>query len=132
MLLASVIPPDPKTQAEQMMFLNAAGGLGFFIFCTIIKPQMTEAKVIAFCIAVCDAMILFARYGKAVPFVFLLVPIAFIWFGDEFGGFKGNVGRGTVNTETPGWMVAGFGWLLLLAVSGYVIYHFWRLPPQHR
>jgi hypothetical protein len=132
MPLGSIVPPTPESQSEQMMFINIFGALGFLILCTLCKPEMNGSKMIALCLAIADALMLLEREGKDVPFVFLLIPVTFIWFADALGGFKGNVGRGgIINTETPGWMVAGFGWLLLLPASAFVVYHYWRLPPQH-
>ena len=48
--------------------------------------------------------------------IFLLLPLACIWFGDEIGGFTGmGGGSGPVITRTtPGCFVALGGWLLLL------------------
>jgi hypothetical protein len=45
--------------------------------------------------------------------IFLILPLACIWFSDAMGGFTG-VGAPSITTTTPGWAVAFGGWLLLL------------------
>ncbi|MHC4876984.1 MAG: hypothetical protein ACYTGL_10830 [Planctomycetota bacterium] len=51
-----------------------------------------------------------------------LIPLALIWFGDELGEFTGMTGRGYVSEQTPGWMVKGFGWIVLFALIGCWLY----------
>lgn len=47
--------------------------------------------------------------------IFLILPLACIWFGDEMGSYTGiGMGRGAITSPTPGWLVAAGGWLLLL------------------
>ena len=47
--------------------------------------------------------------------IFLILPLACIWFGDEMGSYTGiGTGRGAITSTTPGWLVALGGWLLLL------------------
>jgi hypothetical protein len=59
--------------------------------------------------------------GNALP---LIIPLGLIWFCDILGAYVGPVDRGGfVNVETPGWMIAAFGWLLLLAPIAWFIYH---------
>lgn len=54
----------------------------------------------------------------AVPLaVVLLVPLGFIWFPEEVGGFTGYVSRGgTIDAETPPALVSFIGWLLLVGL----------------
>ncbi len=45
-------------------------------------------------------------------------PLALIWFSEPLGSFMGSVGRGgDVTSETPGWMIAGVGWIFLIALA---------------
>ena len=47
--------------------------------------------------------------------IFLILPLACIWFGDEMGSYTGvGMGRGAITSTTPGWLVTAGGWLLLL------------------
>lgn len=47
--------------------------------------------------------------------MFLILPMACIWFGESMGGFVGGTMRGQfISSTTPGCMVAAGGWLLLL------------------
>lgn len=49
-------------------------------------------------------------------FIFLLLPLACIWFSDAMGGYTGFIGLGkpAVTRETPGCIIAAGGWLLLV------------------
>jgi CDP-diglyceride synthetase len=47
--------------------------------------------------------------------LFLIFPLACIWFSDAMGGFTGlRIGGPSITSTTPGWVVAFGGWLLLL------------------
>ncbi|MFC1451825.1 hypothetical protein ACFLSJ_00600 [Verrucomicrobiota bacterium] len=47
--------------------------------------------------------------------LFLILPLACIWFSDAMGGYTGvGLGRGAITSTTPGYLVAFGGWLLLL------------------
>ncbi|MGQ9663575.1 MAG: hypothetical protein ACUVWX_14785 [Kiritimatiellia bacterium] len=46
--------------------------------------------------------------------LFLILPLACIWFSDAMGGYTGvGMGRGAITTTTPGCFVAFTGWFLL-------------------
>lgn len=46
--------------------------------------------------------------------IFLILPLACIWFSDAMGGYTGvGMGRGAITSTTPGCLVAFGGWLLL-------------------
>ncbi len=74
-------------------------------------------------------VVLMVADGYAGPEIFKLVMgliaiLAFIWFGNELGSMTGYHSHGSyVNTETPGWMVCGMGWFLLVGVPivGYLL-----------
>ena len=47
--------------------------------------------------------------------MFLILPLACIWFGDEMGQYTGVAfGRGAITSETSGGFVVFGGWLLLV------------------
>ncbi len=46
--------------------------------------------------------------------IFLVFPLACIWFSDATGGYTGmGMGHGAITSATPGCLVAFGGWLLL-------------------
>ncbi len=47
--------------------------------------------------------------------LFLILPLACIWFSDAMGAYTGvGFGRGAITSTTPGCLVAFGGWLVLL------------------
>jgi len=49
--------------------------------------------------------------------VYLLIPLALIWFPDELGGFTGYIGRGgNIDTPSPSILISFFGWLFLVGI----------------
>ncbi|MBL9081817.1 MAG: hypothetical protein JNK76_08435 [Planctomycetales bacterium] len=47
----------------------------------------------------------------------LLLPLALIWFPEEFGSFTGYIGHGRrIDAETPPVLISLLGWLLLLGI----------------
>ena len=57
--------------------------------------------------------------------MFLILPIACIWYGDSMGDYVGGTMRGQyISSSTPGCMVIAGGWLLLLlpAIIGLISY----------
>ena len=56
--------------------------------------------------------------GKSPSCVLGVVfSLCLIWFGDAIGSFTGYIGRGgDINTESPGWLVAAFGWFFLIGI----------------
>jgi len=115
-----VTPPD-KAPVDPL-FITACGSLLFLYLCSIGKPDVSGHRLIAFCLTLLDAELLFFKLGRSAPFFVLFVPLTLIWFADYFSAFRGNMGRGgIVNVATPDWMVAGFGWILLLLLSGSLL-----------
>lgn len=45
---------------------------------------------------------------------FVLLSLAFIWFGDEIGDYTGWVELRPITARTPGGMIRFVGWILLL------------------
>ena len=52
--------------------------------------------------------------GVLVVCVFLVLPLACIWFSDEIGGYTGMLPGPGINKRTPGSLVKLGGWVLLL------------------
>ena len=53
----------------------------------------------------------------------LLPPLGLIWFADELGEFTGYVGRGGVVDQTsPPFLIAGFGWIVLIGLPIYIVF----------
>jgi hypothetical protein len=49
--------------------------------------------------------------------LYLLIPLALIWFPDELGGFTGYTGRGgNIDTPSPSILISFFGWFFLVGV----------------
>lgn len=46
--------------------------------------------------------------------LFLILPMACIWFSEEMGSFTGVMRGQYINAETPGCLVAFGGWLVLM------------------
>jgi len=46
--------------------------------------------------------------------LYLLLPMACIWFSEEMGEFTGVMGRHYIDAKSPGCLVAFLGWVLLL------------------
>lgn len=44
----------------------------------------------------------------------LVLPLACIWFGDEFENYLGMLPSPAINRKTPAWMIKLGGWVLLL------------------
>jgi CDP-diglyceride synthetase len=55
--------------------------------------------------------------------IFLVLPLACIWFSDAMGGYIGPAAGGPITNPTPGLMICIAGWLLLLLpVLSVIIY----------
>lgn len=80
--------------------------------------EITTSKIAAVLIAICYAVAIVANAGftkQAAGALLLLVPLGLIWFPEELGGYTGYVSRGsTIDAETPPFIVAGMGWLILV------------------
>ncbi len=45
--------------------------------------------------------------------IFLILPLACVWFSDEMGDYIGQSGSGYITERSPGILVLILGWLLL-------------------
>jgi len=52
--------------------------------------------------------------GAGKVAIFVILPLACIWFSDAMGGYVGPSGHGLITSPTPGIFVCIAGWLLLL------------------
>lgn len=53
---------------------------------------------------------------------FLFFPLSAIWFPEFLGGFTGRFGNSYIGEESPAFLVAFMGWVLLLVpVIGWVV-----------
>jgi hypothetical protein len=55
--------------------------------------------------------------------IFVVLPLACIWFSEPMGGYVGPVWRGLITSPTPAIFVCIAGWLLLLLPLGIWIVH---------
>jgi hypothetical protein len=78
------------------------------------------------------AALIWNTRGADTASLFLLTQalvLIFIWFPDFFGSwlgappFGGGNSAKVIDQESPAWLVAGFGWLILLGV--FVVTYFW-------
>jgi hypothetical protein len=46
--------------------------------------------------------------------LFVILPLACIWFCDAMGGYIGPVWRGNITAASPGVVICILGWILLL------------------
>jgi hypothetical protein len=52
--------------------------------------------------------------GALILAMFVILPLACIWFSEAMGGYIGPVWRGSITHSSPGLAVCVAGWLLLL------------------
>jgi hypothetical protein len=87
--------------------------------------EITISKLVALAMALACALGMLVVQGiqaAAAAGASLVVPLALIWFPEEIGSYTGYVGRGaTIDAETPPFIVAGLGWLLLILLFGIPI-----------
>lgn len=54
--------------------------------------------------------------------IIVIWPVALIWFGDYFAHYRGWAGWILIRRESPGLLIRGMGWfLLLLLIPIYLI-----------
>jgi hypothetical protein len=58
-----------------------------------------------------------------VATLFVILPLACIWFSHTMGGYVGPVWRGVITNPSPGLAVCIAGWLLLLLPGVVEIIH---------
>jgi hypothetical protein len=54
--------------------------------------------------------------------LYLLFPLACIWFGDAMGGFTGPAGTIGITASSPGVFVRILGWVILLLPVIFMIF----------
>jgi hypothetical protein len=89
--------------------------------------EITFGKILSVVIAA--AYVLFAipeaGWGAIQVCIAVALPLALIWFPKECGSFKGFVGRGYVNQESPAVLVSLLGWLFLVGFP-VLFWFIWR------
>jgi hypothetical protein len=106
--------------------VDVLAALAFLLFCGIDKPEITSSRLVALFVVIADG---FMMYVRGVPPVgFLLIPLGLIWFSELLGSAHGKMGHGVIESNSPGWMVAGFGWIFLLAVTIAVAHDYLQIP----
>ncbi len=86
---------------------------------------MSGSKLASLVLAAIYFIVALAYGGAELAFevsLFLILPLACIWFSDAMGGYTGPVWRAVINAPSPGVVVGVAGWLLLLlpAIVGIV------------
>ncbi len=87
--------------------------------------SQTAPKLIALCVGA--SLVAVGACAELDPspefgyFLLIILGVVFIWFPEPIGSFRGNVlhlGH-SVDQQTPGCVIAGVGWLLLVVVPLY-------------
>ncbi|MBW1823344.1 MAG: hypothetical protein JRI87_02085 [Deltaproteobacteria bacterium] len=82
-------------------------------------------KIISLVISIIYLVAAYSAGGAAIFFkvlVFLLFPVAFIWFGDAMVNYKRSATGGRpITKELPGCLIRLAGWILLL-LPGIIIF----------
>jgi len=53
----------------------------------------------------------------------LIIPMAFIWFGDDLAAVTGDFGMmGKVNAPSPAWLLKLLSWIVLIIYIGFGLY----------
>ena len=89
--------------------------------------QITFGRILSLLIAIGSVVAVMVASGEVVAslflFFFLCIPLALIWFADEIGAIKDcREGNMYIDQETPGIIIAFFGWLILLGVPAWLLY----------
>jgi hypothetical protein len=77
---------------------------------------MNWNRVISAAVALIFLVVAFTHGGAALALklaIFLIIPLACIWFPDELGGYIGPAWGGPIMTSTPAVIVCIVGWILL-------------------
>lgn len=88
-----------------------------------------KGKVIAIAIACFYLLVSFLSGGDWIKtLMFLVLPLACIFFSDAMGGHTGMTGLGSpsITRTTPGCFVAFVGWILLLLPLLLAIYQYFN------
>ena len=86
-------------------------------------------RVISLVVAVAYLVAAYFGGGGETAFrmgMFLILPLACIWFNEEMGSFTGVMRGQCINAPTPGCLVAFGGWLLLMLPLLFGIIGFFR------
>jgi hypothetical protein len=87
--------------------------------------EITRSRLLSLVVAVINGVIVFhlnpvdpGMGSLAGNYLVAFGPLVLIWFSDILGEITGPKG---IDMKTPGWMIAGVGWILLLGPIAIVI-----------
>ena len=87
---------------------------------------ITLSKIVALCLVIVyTAISVFMAGFAAIPgmMILLIPPLGLIWFAEALSEMTGYVGKGgTINQSSPEFLIAAFGWLVLIGLPIYVYY----------
>jgi hypothetical protein len=87
---------------------------------------VTFSKIFALCLVLIYTGIAVAVSGPAaIPgmMILLVPPLGLICFAEELSEFTGYVGKGgAIDQSLPEFLIAAFGWLVLLGLPIYALY----------
>jgi hypothetical protein len=78
---------------------------------------LSSNRVLSGVLAAIYLVMIFCFVGAEAGFkagLFLLLPLACIWFSESMGGYTGPAWRGVITSPTPANFVCIGGWFLLL------------------
>lgn len=89
--------------------------------------HVTVSKLVAMTIAVVYVIVSFVIGGFAAALTCLILQIpalCLIGFADDLSEFTGYVGKGgSIDQSSPEFLIAGFGWILLIGFPIFVYYN---------
>jgi hypothetical protein len=89
-------------------------------------------RLLALAVYLLAAAAIWGKHGSRSAAVFLItqaVVLVFIWFSEAFGEWigppplPGGHRARVIDRETPPWLVAAFGWLILIGVFFVTFFH---------
>lgn len=90
------------------------------------EMPITLSKIAALCLVIVYTSIsVFMAGFVAIPgmMILLVPPLGLIWFAEDLSEFTGYVGKGgTIDQSSPEFLIAAFGWLVLLGLPIYMYY----------
>ncbi len=78
---------------------------------------MSWNRLLSVIVAMIYLVVAYAAHGLELVgrvAIFLILPLACIWFADAMGSYTGPTPRGAITEKTPGGLVCFGGWLVLL------------------
>lgn len=78
--------------------------------------NIDKERLISFSIALVYIVftLIFGGIYVIATIIYLIFPMAAIWFSDELGDYTGSIGRNYIDTKSPGCIVKVIGWVMLM------------------